>query len=176
MYNFFTWWALICQSALVLPHLTQLQTDLFSDSRVQIFKRGPDYQSSKTYCLCMCVIGASLSEPHTSVLNGGFSYIYIYIYLPYVHHSVNASWHSFNWNIAHADPCGRNIKNNYVKTVSRALSLPLTEWSSISAGVRRPAITQKETEPDMLQRQRTKGAKDWETESEGLCEMRYSNC
>ena len=57
-------------------------------------------------------------------------------------------------NIAHADSCGRNIENNYVK------------WSSISAGVRRPAMVQKETEPDMLQRQRTKGAKGWETESE----------
>ena len=32
---------------------------------------------------------ASLSEPHTSVLNGGFSYLYICIYLPYVRRSVN---------------------------------------------------------------------------------------
>ena len=37
------------------------------------------------------VIGASLSEPHTSESNGGFFiYIYIYIYLPYVRRSVNA--------------------------------------------------------------------------------------
>ena len=38
------------------------------------------------------IIGASLSEPHTSESNGGFFiyYIYIYIYLPYVRRSVNA--------------------------------------------------------------------------------------
>ena len=39
------------------------------------------------------VIGASLSEPHTSESNGGFFiyiYIYIFIYLPYVRRSVNA--------------------------------------------------------------------------------------
>ena len=30
-----------------------------------------------------CIIGASLSEPHTSEPNGGF-FIYIIIYLPYV--------------------------------------------------------------------------------------------
>ena len=47
-------------------------------------------------------------------------------------------------NIAHADPCGRNIENNYVKQYSRALSLQLTEWSSISAGTRRLALAQKE--------------------------------
>ena len=39
------------------------------------------------------VIGASLSEPHTSESNGGFFiyiYIYLFIYLPYVRRSVNA--------------------------------------------------------------------------------------
>ena len=39
------------------------------------------------------IIGASLSEPHTSESNGGFIiyiYIYIFIYLPYVRRSVNA--------------------------------------------------------------------------------------
>ena len=37
------------------------------------------------------LIGASLSEPHTSESNGGiFIYIYI-IYISVVHHSVNAS-------------------------------------------------------------------------------------
>ena len=40
----------------------------------------------------LSVIGMSLSEPHTSMLNSGFSYIVIIIiYLPYVRCSVNAS-------------------------------------------------------------------------------------
>ena len=30
------------------------------------------------------LIGASLSEPHTSELNGGFSYVYYMYYLSYV--------------------------------------------------------------------------------------------
>ena len=35
------------------------------------------------------IIRASLCEPHTSELNGGFFiFIYIYIYLPYVRRSV----------------------------------------------------------------------------------------
>ena len=33
-----------------------------------------------------------------------------YICLPYVRHSVNASWHSFNPKHVHANPCGRNIE------------------------------------------------------------------
>ena len=60
-------------------------------------------------------IGASLSEPHTSESNGGFFIYYIlYIYLPYVRRSLNASWTLLTHNFAHADPCGRNIENNYV--------------------------------------------------------------
>ena len=71
------------------------------------------------------------------------------------------------WNIPNADPCGRNIENNYI----RALLLQLTE-----AGAKRPAMAHKETEPNVLQRQRTKGVKGWETESGGPCQTCYSNC
>ena len=40
--------------------------------------------------VCVCVIGASLSEPHTSESNSGiFTYI---IYISVVRRSVNASW------------------------------------------------------------------------------------
>ena len=48
---------------------------------------------SVNYFAHALVIGASLSEPHTSESNGGFIiyiYIYIFIYLPYVRRSVNA--------------------------------------------------------------------------------------
>ena len=51
-------------------------------------------QSLMNVCVLIwrVMIGASLSEPHTSELNGGFFiyYIYIFIYLPYVRRSVNA--------------------------------------------------------------------------------------
>ena len=57
-------------------------------------------------CLLIGVV-ASLSEPHTSKLNGGF-FIYIYIYMPYVHRSVNASLHS------HTDP---RRKRQRIKTI-----------------------------------------------------------
>ena len=44
---------------------------------------------------CYLIIGASLSEPHTSEFNGAI-FIYIYIYISVVRRSVNASSHSFN--------------------------------------------------------------------------------
>ena len=45
------------------------------------------------YVMHACIIGASLSEPHTSESNGGFFiYIYIYIYIYICRaYSVNAS-------------------------------------------------------------------------------------
>ena len=82
-------------------------------------------------------------------------------------------WNSFN--IAHVDPCRRNIENNYVKALLSLQLHRLTEWSSqISAGAKRLMMAQKETDPDVLQRQRTKGAKGWEIEGEGPCQTRYS--
>ena len=64
------------------------------------------------------MIGASLSEPHTSESNGGF-FIYIYIIYYYYYYisavrtySVNASSTLLTRNIAHADPCERKIENN----------------------------------------------------------------
>ena len=60
------------------------------------------------------IVGASLSEPHTSESNGGFFiyilYIIIIIYLPYVFRK--CKFNSFNPNFAHADPCGPNIEKN----------------------------------------------------------------
>ena len=50
---------------------------------------------NRTFTFCeqnVTIIGASLSERHTSESNGGFFIYYKYIiYLPYVRRSVNAS-------------------------------------------------------------------------------------
>ena len=58
------------------------------------------------------VIGASVSEPHTSELNCRF-FIYICAYISVVHHSVNVG--SYSFKTIHA-PCactyGRNIEKN----------------------------------------------------------------
>ena len=105
-------------------------------------------------------IGASLSESHTSEShtseshtsesNGGF-----FIYLQYVFRKCN--WNFFNPKHCAADPCGRNIENNYVK--ASATPNDRVKLAQISAGARRSAMAQKETEQDRLQRQWTKVAK-----------------
>ena len=66
-------------------------------------------QSLMNVCILIwrVVIGASLSEPHTSESNGGFI------------SAVRTSFRKcrltlLTRNIAHADPCGRNIQNNAV--------------------------------------------------------------
>jgi len=102
------------------------------------------------------VFGASLSEPHTSESNGGF-FMYYIIYLSAVRtfrkcmlSSINPKY-CVHWSVQ------AKIENDAV-----ALSLHLhrlTEWSSqISAEARRPVMAHKETEPDVLQRQQTRGA------------------
>ena len=67
-------------------------------------------------CIYTSIIGASLSEPHTSERTLDFSYIYIYIYiLLYICRTYvfrKCKFNSFNPNFAHADPCGRKIENN----------------------------------------------------------------
>ena len=121
-----------------------------------------------------------------------------YICLPYVRDSVNASWHSFNPKHAHANPCGRNIekkRGRRIKTVlvsTRVLFLSynpefylqrfrlqvatmptatLEEFSNLhrSKKIGDGAET-KETELNMLQRQRNKckEVKDWESGGRGI--------
>ena len=58
------------------------------------------------------LIGASVSEPHTSESNDGF-FIYIYIYICRAY-SVNASWTLLTRNIAHADPVRAEYRKEHV--------------------------------------------------------------
>ena len=88
----------------------------------------------------------------------------IFIYLPYVRCSVNAT-HSFNLK----NCACRSVRAKYWKQLSKGSTLDLfhfsyTDWlseaSQISAGARRLAMA--------------KGAKGWETEGEGLYQTCYS--
>jgi len=75
------------------------------------------------------LIGASLSEPHTSELNGVFFiFICVYIYLPYIRRSVNANWHSFNpKNCAY-----QSVRAKYRKQLRKGSTLEFsyTDWPS----------------------------------------------
>ena len=136
------------------------------------------------------IIGVSLSEPHTSVLNSGFSYICC----TYLCRSVNTSWHSFNQKHC---TC-RSVLAKYRKTNARSKNkdgstvlesrrvlllssnqefylqlfrlqvvLNVDAHKELSNQCRSKKIDDgaetKETELNMLQRQRNKGAKDWES-------------
>ena len=67
------------------------------------------------------IIEVSLTEPHTSMLNGGlFIFICKYIYLPYVRRSVNASWTLLTRNITCANPIERLRKRRERDCARRA--------------------------------------------------------
>ena len=60
--------------------------------------------------VALFVIGASLSKPHTSELNGGFS---IYIYIVQRTSFCKCKLTLLTQNVAHAEfKCGRNIEKN----------------------------------------------------------------
>ena len=66
------------------------------------------------YCLST-IIGASLSEPHTSESNSGFFIYYIYIYLPYVFRKCKLN--SFNLKHCARRSVWAEDRKEHVKTV-----------------------------------------------------------
>ena len=105
------------------------------------------------HCKNKCVIGPSLSEPHTSESNSGFFIyyiLYIIIYLPYVRRSINADWALLTRNIVHADPCGQKIENNAVPITS---ATP-TDW------VKLPNQRRSKKRPETSD-QRSKRLRNW---------------
>ena len=141
--------------------------------------------------LHLVIVGTSLSEPHTSELNSGF-FIYIYILLSVVRHSVNAACPPFN---AHARV---SVQTEYRKERVVQVSSTLDPfhfsildykccWTWIpSANLeelpnqRRSKKTGNSTERDRAQRD----AETAEQTSESLrelrekwpCQTHYSNC
>ena len=111
------------------------------------------------------LIGASLSEPHTSVLNGGFSYIIIIIYLPYVCRSINASWHSFN-----PKHCARrSMQAKYRKQLRKDSTLePFTSVDGVKLNQRRSKKTSDRAQRDRARcaaetaDQRSERLRNWE--------------
>ena len=113
------------------------------------------------------LIGASLSEPHTSELNSEFFiyYIYIYIYLLYVRRSVNANWHSFNPKYcAH-----RSVRVKYRKQLHKDRTLePFTSAHRVKLNQRRSKKTGDGAQRDGAQHtvetadQRSKRLRNWE--------------
>ena len=62
------------------------------------------FPAIRYYIFEVILIGASLSEPHTSESNGGVFIYILYICRTYVFRK--CKFNSFNPNFAHADPCG----------------------------------------------------------------------